>query len=279
MPRKGLTDKEAWEDIGGMYELKNLIEHKILLPLQNRDLAEKHGVIIPKTILLFGPPGTGKTIFARAIARRLGWSIIGISSVDIRSGCYGERAKGVQQLMEELRRKSKTVIFFDELEELVRRRTKEASDIDRQVTNEFLRQLPELRKTEDILVVCATNYVEQMDPAALRPGRFDYIMPVDLPDLDARKEIFRIRLKNMVVGNLSLVALAKETEGFTPADIVEVCNRVAQMGFEREYFKKKTYTVTTRDFIKVIKQHEPTVSEKELAKFKEAKKEFGRAIY
>lgn len=265
----------AWDDIANMRNEKNLIEKKILLPLLNPDLARKHSVTPPKAILLFGPPGTGKTIFAKGIAGKLGWSFVEINLSELTVEGFHAGAHRLEELFNKLNKMNRAVIFFDEFEEIALRPDR-ADKTERMFSSEMLRQIPRLREGKDIILVCATNNIRLLSPALLRPGRFDYILPVGPLSHESRKEVFEKYLKNLNLGEVNLDLVVENAKNYTPADIQAVCVNVAQMAFENELTLGSDYRVTTADLIQAIEHHKATVSEEDLKQFHQDSIEFSR---
>ena len=183
--------KEIWDTIADSQPPKQIVQKRIILPLVRENLSKKHGVIPPKAIIFFGPPGTGKTHFAKAIAGALSWWFIEIAPSMLMVDGVEKIGANLRQVMEKARTLKETVIFIDEFEELAGNRD-EASRVDKSITNEFLKQVPLLKSQGNhILLICATNYIRQLDPALLRPGRFDCIIPVGGLDEDERATILK----------------------------------------------------------------------------------------
>jgi SpoVK/Ycf46/Vps4 family AAA+-type ATPase len=267
-----------WNDIANMENEKKLVENRILLPIQHKELAEKHGVITPKTILLFEPPGTGKTIFAKAIAGKLGWSFIEINPSDLATKSYEQVAHRIKNVFDRLSNIADTVVFLDEFEELALS-PERASESQRLVSNEMLKQLSRFRENSKAVLVCATNNIRHLNPALLRPGRFDVILPVGPLNKEARKKVFEKYLSHLNVGEIDIDAVAEKAGRYTPADIQLVCMAVAHRAFEKEFTSGRDYKVSTPDLLQEIDSHKPTVSEEDLKQFREDANAFCRADY
>lgn len=265
----------AWSEIAGMRAQKDLIEKKILLPLENQELAKKHGVILPKAILLFGPPGTGKTSFAKGIAGRLGWLFIEISPSELINEGADFEAQQLKKVFSKLDGITDAVVFIDEFEELAIHPEK-ATKMERMISNEMLKQVPRFRQNQRVMLVCATNYIHHLNPALLRPGRFDYVLPIGPLDADAAEAVYKSYLKKLNSGNIDYKAIVSQSAMFTPADIEAAIAQVAQIAFEKELFDKKDYKVSTKDVLNAVKLHKPTVSEEDFELFKKDIHKFGR---
>lgn len=183
-----MIEPDLWERLEGMEEVKQIIERRVILPLSERDLASRHGVDPPDVVVLFGPPGTGKTTFAKDIASKLSWPFVPIEPAQL-TGAEGA-AEHLADLFRRILALPSAVAFVDEVEDLASTRQDERR-VSRRVTNEFLRRIPTFRDSSHHLLVCATNQVGRLDPAFLRPGRFDHVLPVGPPDAAAREAIWR----------------------------------------------------------------------------------------
>lgn len=269
---------EEWDNIVGMKREKELIESKILLPLLNPELARKHGVSPPKALLLFGPPGTGKTSFARGIASKLGWDFIEVSPSQLICEGLDKQALWLRTIFGELQGLDKALIFFDEFEQLALR-PDQASPVERMVSSEMLRQLPRFQTQEGILLICATNNIKVINPALLRVGRFDYVLPVGIMDAKARQEVFALYLKHMNTGEIDLEMIARRAERYTPADVQAICANAARYAFEKEATVGNDYKVGTEDLLQALEHHRVTISEEDLRRFQEDIDQFCRADY
>jgi len=265
----------AWDEIADMEAQKNIIEKKIVLPLLHPDLAKKHGVVLPKAILLFGPPGTGKTAFAKGVAGRLGWIFIEVSPSELVLESVDTEARQLKIIFEQLLGLERAVVFFDEFEEIALRPDK-ATKSERMVSNEMLKQIPKFRGSKEVLLVCATNHIRLLNPALLRPGRFDYILPIGPLDKEARKKVFAKYLESLNVGEVDLDIVAEKSRMFSPADIQSVCAQVAHIAFEKEVSTGREYKVITNDLLGVLAHHKATVSKNDLEQFQKDISELAR---
>ncbi|HVF31905.1 MAG TPA: ATP-binding protein [Acidimicrobiales bacterium] len=271
-----MIDPALWESLTGMQEAKSLIERRVILPLAEPDLAERHGVARPKAIVLFGPPGTGKTTFAKGIASRLAWPFVEIEPSALADDGSDRTAARLAEAVERILGLASAVVFVDEVEDLASIRH-EQRRVSPSVTNEFLRQIPRLRDGPYHLLVCATNWISRLDPAFLRPGRFDYVLPVGPPDNEARAAIWTRYVTGITDEPVDLDTLVERTELFTPADIEFTAHKTAQLAFEREHFDGVRHRATTEEFVVAISQTRPTLTREMIETFAGETKTFARS--
>jgi transitional endoplasmic reticulum ATPase len=259
--------KEAWNTIADSQPPKQLVQRRIILPLMEETLTRKHGVVPPKAIMFFGPPGTGKTHFAKAIAGILCWWYIEIVPSMLMADGIEKIGANLRELMESTRTMDEVVLFIDEFDEIAGNRDT-ADRIDKSITNEFLKQIPLLKNQENkILLICATNYIRQLDAAILRPGRFDCIIPVGGLDREGRTTIVEHYLSRLNAGEINLDELVEMTSGFTPADIQYFFQEVAQFAFEQEHANGEDYRVTAEAFLQIRGKVHPSLSEQVIEEF------------
>jgi transitional endoplasmic reticulum ATPase len=272
----GVTiDPGLWDHLKGMVEPKDIIERRVILPLSEPELAERHGVERPKAIVLFGPPGTGKTTFAKGIASRLGWPFVEIEPSELVDEGPEHEGRLLARAFERLLQLPSAVVFVDEVEDLASIRHDERR-VSPSVTNEFLKQIPRFRVVPHHLLVCATNWVGRLDPAFLRPGRFDYVLPVGPPDEHARAAIWRRYVAEISDQDIDVDALVDATRYFTPADIEFAARQAAQSAFEREVFGGSGAKAGTDDFLNAIRQMKPTLSQEMIDVFEGDVERFAR---
>ena len=248
-----------WSDVGGHENIKQELKEAIEWPLKYPDIFRKAGTNPPKGIMLYGKPGTGKTLLAKAVANESGVNFISIKGPQLISRYVGESERGVRETFRKARHAAPTILFLDEIDSLVPRRGSSSTDahVTERVISQFLTEMDGIEELKGVVVLAATNRLDLVDPAILRSGRFDLLFELPLPDEKTREEIFKIHTKNKPLnGTVDLKKLAKEIEGRTGSDIEFVC-RKASMFAVREYIehnsaKKK---ISANGELKVSKQH------------------------
>jgi MoxR-like ATPase/GNAT superfamily N-acetyltransferase len=244
-----------WDHIAGMSDEKGLIDRRIVLPHSRPEQAAEHGVVPPRAIVLFGPPGTGKTTFARGIASRLAWPFVELFPSQLGTGT-GDLATGLNDAFTKFDELENVVVFIDEVEDIAARRRPESRSTTA-VVNELLKCIVRFRDRPGRLLVCATNSVRELDPAFLRHGRFDCVIPIGPPDDKARKALWSSAVDP---ASIDVAALVTATRDFTPADITYVVRAVAQATFERSVDQGSRVSPTTIDYLALIDTTKPTVS-------------------
>lgn len=221
---KDLSEAKGFECVAGMQKLKNQFISDVINPLKNPEKFKKFKVSIPNGLILYGPPGCGKTFIVRKLAEELGYAFTEIKHSDLATPFIHGSVSNIGKVFEIAKQNAPVILFFDEISGLVpNRRTMGSFDngIKEEEVNEFLIQLNDAGD-KNILVVGATNYIDRIDPAVLRPGRFDKKIYVSPPDFDARESLFRIGLSNRPFDkNIDFSHLSNLTEDFTCADIIE----------------------------------------------------------
>ena len=280
-----------WSDIGGLSDVKEELREAVEWPLKYRELFDRTNASPPKGVLLYGPPGTGKTLLAKAVATESEANFISIKGPELLSKWVGESERAVREIFRKAKQAAPCIIFMDEVDSItpVRGIGYGDSHVTERVISQLLTELDGLEELRDVVVIAATNRPDIVDPALLRPGRFDKLLYVPLPDQDARREIFRIHLnKKPIAEDVDLERLVKATEGYTGADIASICNNAVMIAIkefvakckDEEEIRKRAGELKVRSIHleEAMKKVKP-ISRKELRLYEEASAKFmGEAI-
>ncbi len=254
----------TWEDVGGLESLKEELHEAVEWPLKHKEAFEHTDVIPPKGILFYGPPGTGKTLIAKAVAHTTESNFISIKGPELLSKWVGESEKGVREIFRKARQAAPCIIFLDELDALAPSRGSGSSDshVTERVVSQLLTEIDGLEELHDVLVIGATNRVDLIDNALLRPGRFDRILEVPLPGAKGRENIFKIHTRKKPLGNdIDFTKLVELTDGFSGAELEGVCNRAAMSAIRKYVSSKeksvKSIKITQQDFKDAIEKIRP----------------------
>ncbi|MCK4687949.1 MAG: CDC48 family AAA ATPase [Candidatus Lokiarchaeota archaeon] len=230
--------KVTYEDIGGLEEEIQRIREMIELPIRHPELFKRIGIDPPKGVLLHGPPGTGKTLLARAVAGETDAHFITISGPEIMSKFYGQSEENLRKVFEEAKENSPSIIFIDELDSIAPKRGEVTGEVERRVVAQLLSLLDGLEGRGEIIVIGATNRVNDIDPALRRPGRFDREIVIGVPDTDGRYEILLIHTRGMpLYKDVDLRLIAEKTHGFVGADVESLAKESAMLAI-REILPK-----------------------------------------
>ena len=255
----------GWKDVGGLSREKTEIQHSIELPLKHSEFFEHMGANQPKGILLYGPPGTGKTLLAKAVAHETQANFISIKGPELLSKWVGESEKGIREVFRKARQAAPAIIFFDEIDSIAPVRGKSFdSGVTERMISQFLTELDGLEELKGVVVIAATNRPDMIDPALLRPGRFDKLISIGMPNLESREAILKIHTKKIPLAmNVDLLKLAEKTENFTGAEIAALANEAVMISIDKYLPKLKdksseeeftTYQVDETDFEKAYQK-------------------------
>jgi len=293
----------TYEDIGGMHEEVRKVREMIELPLKHPELFERLGIEPPRGVLLYGPPGCGKTLLAKAVATESGASFFSINGPEFMSKWYGQSEQNLRKVFEDAEKSAPSIIFIDEIDAIAPKREEVTGEVERRVVSQLLTLMDGLKSRGKVVVIAATNRVNAIDPALRRGGRFDREIEVGIPDKKGRKEIFQVHTRSMPLKDVDIDKLSEMTYGYVGADISALCKEAAMHTLRRvlaesgeikkdeplpEEFLKKLF-VTQEDFDYAMKMVEPSamrevmietpnVRWEDIGDLEQAKKELKEAI-
>lgn len=243
----------TWEDVGGLAGIKQLLIETIEWPLHHPEVFSATKTRPAKGILLTGTPGTGKTLLAKAVATQSGVNFISVKGPALLTSYVGESERAVREVFKKARMAAPCIVFFDEIESLVPKRGGGLdSHVAERVVSQFLTEMDGIEELTGVVILAASNRQDLIDPALLRPGRFDYVIELPKPDIKGREEIFKIHIREKPLAeDISLGFLAKETEGATGADIAAICQKAARTAI-REFLEGKEKNISK---LKITKKH------------------------
>ena len=273
----GKTQDEAvarslsYEDIGGLKPQLQRIREMIELPLRYPEVFERLGIDAPKGVLLYGPPGSGKTLIARAIAHETDANFFSVSGPEVIHKFYGESEAHLRKIFEEATRKGPSILFLDEIDAIAPHREQVVGDVEKRVVAQLLALMDGLTKRQNLIVIAATNIPNALDPALRRPGRFDREISIPIPDRNGRLEILEIHSRGMPLAkNVDMEQLADITHGFVGADLEALCREAAMISLRQimadvdfemsgiSYEKIAKIEVCMDDFLAALRDIEPS---------------------
>ena len=262
--------KVSWNDVGGLEEIKQNLREAVEWPLSQPEVFKRMGIEAPRGILLYGPPGTGKTLLAKAVAHESKANFISIKGPEVLSKWVGESEKAVRELFKKARQVAPTIVFLDELDSIAPRRGQYAgSHVTESVVNQILTSIDGLESMEGVVVIGATNKPDMLDPALLRPGRFDRLLLTPAPDKKSRFEIFKIHTKGMpLTKDVSLEELGERTDGFSGADIEGLCREAAMLALREDIEAKEVNRI---HFEKALSDMSPSITKELIDHYKKLK--------
>nr|HQU94427.1 ATP-binding protein [Pyrinomonadaceae bacterium] len=256
---------KGFDEIAGMESLKETLYHEVILPLNDKALYEQYKVSIPNGILLYGPPGCGKTFIAQKFAQEIKYNYVEVKPSDLASIYVHGTQEKIGTLFKDAEENAPTIIFIDEVDAILPSREGDLSQSYASEVNEFLAQMTECHK-RGIFIIAATNRPEKIDPAILRTGRMDKVVYLPPPDLSARKAMFELHLKDRPVGNdIDLDKLAERTEYYVASDISFIVNEASRNAL------KERITINQAHLESAIKDNSPSISQRQLRAYENFK--------
>lgn len=262
------TPNIGWNDVGGLDQTKQELIEAVEWPIKHRESFERLGIKPPKGILLYGPPGTGKTLLAKAVAKESEANFIQVKGPSLLSMWVGKSEEGVRKIFERARQVSPCIIFFDEIDALAGKRGLEhgGSKVTERVLNQLLAEMDGIEELKNVVVIGATNRPDMLDSALLRPGRFDRILLVDVPNKESRQKILKIHTKNTPLDkSVKIQDLIRKTEGFVGADIENLVREASIIALRQNLKAEK---VTMKNFEEALAKAKPSVSEETAKRYR-----------
>ncbi len=277
---KGLQ-KTTFEMVGGLHDVKADIKESMIIPLMRKDVTTRFKLEPPKGILLFGPPGCGKTMLMKALASELGVEMISIKCSDLMSKWYGESENRVADLLRTARERSPCILFMDEIDAVAKRRDMyTADDVTPRILSILLSEMDGIDKSAGVIVIGSTNKPDMIDPALMRPGRLDKIIYVPPPDFNERMEIIHVHLSGRpVAGDIDLSEIAKKTERFSGADLANLVREAATIAVRRSMMTKADSVITMDDFNQVMPRIKPSISLRMITDYETMKLDYERKMH
>ncbi|AGJ61682.1 AAA ATPase, CDC48 subfamily [Sulfolobus islandicus LAL14/1] len=272
--------KITWNDIGGYEDAKKEIKEYIELPLKNRDVAMKYGLKPPKGMLLFGPPGCGKTMMMRALANESKLNFLYVNISDIMSKWYGESEARLRELFNNARKNSPCILFFDEIDTIgVKRESHTGDSVTPRLLSLMLSEIDGLHSEDGVIVVGSTNVPQMLDKALLRAGRFDKLIYIGPPNKEARKQILQIHCKGKPLAeDVDFDKLAEITERYSGADLANLCQEAARKVASEAIEKGADRKITMADFIELIKKYKPSITLQMIEDYEKFRLDFERRV-
>src|SRR3989475_407711 len=265
-----------WSDVGGLEEVKMKLREAVEMPLKDPDAFKRMGIRPPRGILLYGPPGSGKTLLAKAVATESEANFISIKGPEVMSKWVGESEKAVRMIFKKAKQVAPCIVFLDELDAIAHVRGFDTdSGVSERVVNQLLTSMDGLETLEGVCVIGATNRPDRLDPAMLRTGRFDRILLVPTPNKDARLAILKVHTRNMPLEGVDLEELAVDLDAYSGADIEGLCREAAMIALREAKHAKK---VTTAHFQEAMKVVRPSIDADTVKFYEEFDKKFKKGI-
>jgi transitional endoplasmic reticulum ATPase len=277
----GTVGREKLSDVGDYKDVKEELQDAIIMPLQKKEIAYTYGIKPPSGILLFGPPGTGKTMLMRALARELKYNFIEVKCSQILSQWYGESEKNVVEVFTNARKTAPTILFFDEIDAVGKKREESGMDeVTPRVLTALLQEMDGAVKSKaSVIVIGATNVPNKLDPALLRPGRFDKIIYMHLPDAEGRREIFRVSARGIPLApNIDYGLLARKTGRFSGADIKNVVTEAKRLAAKEAARAGKVVPISMDHLLSIVGAVKPSTTLAHLDEYEKFRMDFERRV-
>ncbi len=277
----GIRGEETLADVGGYGDVKQELNDAIIMPLEKKEIAYAYGIRPPSGILLFGPPGTGKTMLMRALAKELRYNFIEVRCSQILSQWYGESEKNLAEVFSKARKNAPTILFFDEIDAIGKKRSSESLDeVGPRVLTTMLQEMDGATKSKaNVIVIGATNIPSELDRALLRPGRFDKIIYMSLPDAEARKSIFKVSMRGIPLDeDIDLDLLVRKTRRFSGADIKNIVVEAKRLAAKEATEKGEVVPIGMKHLLDVVEGIKPSTSLAQLDSYERFKLDFERRI-
>jgi transitional endoplasmic reticulum ATPase len=273
--------KTTFEMVGGLHDVKADIKESMIIPLMRKDVTTRFKLEPPKGILLFGPPGCGKTMLMKALASELGVEMISIKCSDLMSKWYGESENRVADLLRTARERAPCILFMDEIDAVAKRRDMyTADDVTPRLLSILLSEMDGIDKSAGVIVVGSTNKPDLIDPALMRPGRLDKIIYVPPPDFNERMEIIHVHLVGRPVAkDIDLAEIAKKTERFSGADLANLVREAATIAVRREMMTGVLTPLGMDDFRQVMPRIKPSISLRMISDYETMKMDYERKMH
>ncbi|MCI4354169.1 MAG: AAA family ATPase, partial [Thermoplasmata archaeon] len=273
--------KTTFEMVGGLHDVKADIKESMIIPLMRKDVTTRFKLEPPKGILLFGPPGCGKTMLMKALASELGVEMISIKCSDLMSKWYGESENRVADLLRTARERAPCILFMDEIDAVAKRRDMyTADDVTPRLLSILLSEMDGIDKSAGVIVVGSTNKPDLIDPALMRPGRLDKIIYVPPPDFNERMEITHVHLVGRPVAkDIDLAEIAKKTERFSGADLANLVREAATIAVRREMMTGVLTPLGMDDFRQVMPRIKPSISLRMISDYETMKLDYERKMH
>jgi transitional endoplasmic reticulum ATPase len=266
-----------WEDIGGLEEVKSELREAVELPLLKPEAFKRLGIRAPKGFVLYGPPGVGKTMLAKAVATESKANFISVKGPEVLSKWVGESEKAVREIFKKAKQVAPCIVFLDEIDSIAPRRGSYGdSGVTERIVNQLLTSLDGIEVLQGVVVIAATNRPDILDNALLRAGRFDKLIFIPAPDKDSRKKILEVHTARMPLSkDVDLEVLAEETEGYVGSDLENLCREGGMMAFREN---PEATEVKQKHFVAALKNIKPSVDQEVIKFYHGISKNLGRTV-